>query len=419
MKDQSKTKAKLIEELEDTRRLVSKLQSRIEDLEEAHREDWSRRIIESSPMGMHMYKLEPDGRLVFTGANPAADKLLGVDNSIFIGKDVKEAFPPLAGTEIPRRYIEAARDGVSWHSEQVSYEYEKIAGAFEVYAFQMSPGRMVAMFTDITVRKRAEELLRQSERTLRQSQEVAQLGSYDLDVISRQWTSSPILDKIFGIDESFTRDIAGWMSLVHPEYRLEMLNYLNTKVLGAGNNFDKEYTIVRQNDGEKRWVHGLGALEFNEQGKPIRMTGVIQDITDRKRVEERLRREMAYMETTIQSMPGLFYVFEQKTGKFARRNSNWRHVTGYSDEELDQMQALDFFEEGEDREKCKASQRRIFTRGFNEMENNLLTKDGAKIPHFWTGRRMKLGGATFVVGMAIDISEQKRAQNELRRLRES
>lgn len=419
MKDQSKTKTKLIEELEDTRRLVNKLQSRIEDLEEAHREDWSRRIIESSPMGMHMYKLEPDGRLVFTGANPAADRLLGVDNSAFIGKDVKEAFPPLADSEIPQRYTEAARDGVSWHSEQVSYEDERIAGAFEVYAFQMSPGRMVAMFTDITVRKRAEELLRQSERTLRQSQEVAQLGSYDLDVVSRQWTSSPILDKIFGIDESFTRDIAGWVSLVHPEYRLEMLNYLNTKVLGAGNDFDKEYTIVRQNDGEKRWVHGLGTLEFNEQGEPIRMTGVIQDITDRKRVEERLRREMAYMETTIQSMPGLFYVFEQRTGKFARRNSNWRHVTGYTDEELDQMQALDFFEEGEDREKCKASQRKIFTRGFNEMENNLLTKDGTKIPHFWTGRRIKLGADTFVVGMAIDISEQKRAQDELRRLRES
>jgi PAS domain S-box-containing protein len=53
------------------------------------------------------------------------------------------------------------------------------------------------------------------------------------------------------------------------------------------------------------------------------------------------------------------------------------------------------------------------------MENNLLTKDGEKIPHFWTGRRIKLGDETYVVGMAIDISERKRAQEELRRIRET
>jgi PAS domain S-box-containing protein len=67
-------------------------------------EERFRNIVQSSPMGMHMYRLEPDGRLVFVGANPVADRVLGVDNSQFIGKTIEEAFPPLRDTEVPGAY---------------------------------------------------------------------------------------------------------------------------------------------------------------------------------------------------------------------------------------------------------------------------------------------------------------------------
>ena len=103
MKDESKNKATLIEELEAARKRIAELESR--------GEDWAHRFIQSSAMGALIYRLEPDGRLVFSGANPAADRLLGVDNSLFIGKTLQEAFPPLAETEIPERYTNAARDG--------------------------------------------------------------------------------------------------------------------------------------------------------------------------------------------------------------------------------------------------------------------------------------------------------------------
>lgn len=411
MKDGSKNETELIEELEAARKRIAELESR--------GEEWAHRFIQSSAMGALIYRLEPDGRLVFSGANPAADKLLGVDNSMFVGKTLQEAFPPLAETEIPERYTKAARDGEPWHAEQVDYQDDQISGAYEVHAFQISRNRMVALFTDITARKQAEERLRESEKILRQSQEVAQLGSYDLDVMADKWTSSPILDNIFGIDDSFNRSVAGWESIIHPEYHLEMKNYFKTKVLGAGREFDKEYTIIRQNDGEKRWVHGLGTLDFDDEGRPIRMTGTIQDVTDRKQVEERLRREIAYTETTIQSMPGLFYVFESKSGDFARRNDNWSTVTGYSEEELEGMKALDFFADGEDRAKCLKSQEKVATKGYHNMENNLLTKDGELKPHYWTGRRIQLGDETYVVGMAIDISERRRAQEELHRIKET
>jgi len=119
-----------------------------------------RHIVESSLSGMHMYELKENNRLVFTGANPAADRILGMDNSIFIGETIEEAFPPLSETEVPEKYKLAAANGDTWSTEQIMYEKGTISGAFEVFAFQTEPNRMVAMFYDITERKKAEEELR-------------------------------------------------------------------------------------------------------------------------------------------------------------------------------------------------------------------------------------------------------------------
>lgn len=118
-----------------------------------------RNIVQASPMGLFTYRLEEDDRLVFTGSNDAAEAILGVEADPFVGKTIEEAFPPLAKTELPDRYREAARDGVSWHSEQIDYEYETVSGVFEIFAFQTSPGEMAVMFQEITERKRAEEAL--------------------------------------------------------------------------------------------------------------------------------------------------------------------------------------------------------------------------------------------------------------------
>ncbi len=118
-----------------------------------------RSVVESSPMGMHMYQLESGNRLVFTGNNHAADQILGVDNSQFIGKTIEDAFPPLISTEVPDHYRRVAGQGESWMTEQIAYEDEKISGAYQVHAFQTEPGKMVAMFLDITERKKAENII--------------------------------------------------------------------------------------------------------------------------------------------------------------------------------------------------------------------------------------------------------------------
>jgi|GEM_PF-3981484 len=118
----------------------------------------SRSIIQAAPWGMHFYELRKDGSLVFMGANPSADRMLGIDHSDLVGLKIQEAFPAHANSDIPRIYALVASTGEPWHAEEVDYQDNRLSGAFEVHAFQTGPGSMVAMFIDITTRKQAEEL---------------------------------------------------------------------------------------------------------------------------------------------------------------------------------------------------------------------------------------------------------------------
>ncbi len=132
-----------------------------------------RSVVESCPMGIHRYRLEDDGRLIFEGANPAADRILGVDHLRLLGSTIEHAFPALVSTEVPDRYRDVAAGGQPWNCEQIVYQHGQIHGVFELYAFQTLPGRLTVMFREISERKRAEA----TELSLRRIAESLSAGS--------------------------------------------------------------------------------------------------------------------------------------------------------------------------------------------------------------------------------------------------
>ena len=123
-------------------------------------EEKFRNIVESSPMGIHMYQMMPDGSLIFIDSNPMADEILGIENSRFIGKTIEEAFPELVRSEAFEKYRLAASEGEPCQTEYIYCEDDKIKRALEIHTFQTSPMKMAAMFLDITDRKKMEEELR-------------------------------------------------------------------------------------------------------------------------------------------------------------------------------------------------------------------------------------------------------------------
>ncbi len=134
-------------------------------------EEKFRRVIESSTNAMHFYELEDDERLIFSGANPAADRILGISHQMLVGKTIEEAFPNLATTEYPEMYISIAKGETGSKQFEIEYEDESVSGIFEVQAFQTEKDRIAVNFTEITKRINAEKLLE------KQAEELIQLNA--------------------------------------------------------------------------------------------------------------------------------------------------------------------------------------------------------------------------------------------------
>ena len=146
---------------------------------------------------------------------------------------------------------------------------------------------IISVTRDITERKLAESKIEESEFMLLESQKVAHIGSYMNDVINGTWTSSAELDRIFGVDETYPHSLEGWVNVIHPDWQAKLFDYV-TKVYSEKTFFDYEYKIVRVNDGVERFVHGIGSLQFDENGNTSKMIGTIQDITERKLKDEEI-----------------------------------------------------------------------------------------------------------------------------------
>jgi PAS domain S-box-containing protein len=252
-----------------------------------------RSIVESSPMGMHMYQLHDDGRLVFTGANPAASRILGVDNSMFVDKTIEEAFPQLTETEVPQRYREAAAQGITWETEQIDYDEGGIRGAFEVTAFQTSPMRMVALFNEITVRKQAEEAMRSSEERLKILFESAPDAYYLMGLDGVFIDGNRAAEEMLGYDKSelIGRSFAE-VDLLPPEELPRAIENLGRSLSGKSTGPD-EFDMVRK-DGRRVPVE-IRSHPVTMQGKTV-ILGIARDITDRRRAEEEQRELQARLE---------------------------------------------------------------------------------------------------------------------------
>jgi two-component system sensor histidine kinase/response regulator len=267
---------------------------------------------------------------------------------------------------------------------------------------------------DISRRIAAEEALKESQSHLIQSQRIAAIGHYVLDVVTGRWISSQVLDELFGIDESYPHDTGGWLNLVAAEDRESMAAYLRDHVLDRRQLFDREYRIVRQDNGQIRWLHGLGRLEVDSDGKPTHMVGTIQDVTDRRRAEDQLRKLSLAVEQSPESI-----VITDLEARIEYVNDAFLRVTGYQREDVIGQNPRLLHSGGTPKETFESLWAAL-RKGQNwngEFHNK--RKDGSEYVEFAiiTPIRQPDGRVTHYVAVKEDITEKKRLGAELDRHR--
>ena len=147
------------------------------------------------------------------------------------------------------------------------------------------------------------------------------------------------------------------------------------------------------------------------------LLGIIRDISDRKRaealgqVEQMVQSEKLFSEMLIESTPGVLYFYDVD-GHFLRWNQNFETVTGYSGEEIERMHPRDFFS-NEERPRLEHRIAEVFANGESSLEASLVAKNGTATPYFFTGRRVLFEGKPCLVGLGIDISDRKHAEDRL------
>lgn len=138
---------------------------------------------------------------------------------------------------------------------------------------------------------------------------------------------------------------------------------------------------------------------------------------ERHRAESTAINERNFSDTMIESMPGVLYFYDM-SGRFLRWNRNFERVSGYSGEEIAMMHPLQFFSE-EEQPEVERRIGEVFARGESSVEARFLAKDGRMTPYFFTGRSVELDGRACLVGVGIDISQRKEAEEALRELNAS
>src|SRR5579863_2766883 len=163
------------------------------------------------------------------------------------------------------------------------------------------PYKLFGTIQDITDRKRSEEAFQEISRKLQESnarleeaQRIANVGHYSWNLIENRVTWSDEVYRIYGLDSRRgTIDLAEISEMIHPEDR-ELVFRAAEEALQSGTPADIEHRLIRP-DGEVRTIHSVGTVKRDSSGRPYEMFGTAQDITERKRSEEALKRSQFYL----------------------------------------------------------------------------------------------------------------------------
>jgi len=267
--------------------------------------------------------------------------------------------------------------------------------------------------TSLTTKyKRAKEELGETNARLEEAQRVAHVGWWERDFGTAHVTLSDEACRLFGVQPvDLPEWHARWLDLIHPEDRPRVAAAAAAALPRGGPRYDVEYRVVRP-DGIERIVRSQGDVTWDETGRPRRQFGVMQDITELRQAEKELHASEARFRTLVDYATDAFFLYNEDA-TVLDVNDEACNSLGYRRDELIGMTAFDY---GPDLTPALLQRIRERLRGGQivSYEGRHRRKDGAVFPVEVRIRELRHEGRMLGLSLVRDITERKRADDELR-----
>lgn len=297
----------------------------------------------------------------FKTVNPFGCNLLGYTQKEFTSKPLTDFLHP-ADAEITAAQLENLASGSPIYNFKNRY-FTK-TGSIKTINWNFSPSVKDALIfcigKDITEEVKIGNLLNDANQ-------MSRIGGWEVDLIKQELHWSDMVYEIHETDKSVKLSIANAIEFYRKDFQSlvkSQMEYSITSGLGV----DFEAIIVTANNNEL-WVRAMGKAEI-VNGECIRLFGSLQDINERKIIEQQKNNLLTTLEKSLNEI----YVFDAETLKFSYVNQGALINLGYSEQEIKDLTPLDLTPE-------------FTTTTFNQLVNPLVTKEKEKIVFFSNHKR--------------------------------
>ena len=268
-------------------------------------------ILKKSPFGFAYHKvvMDKDGEVIdyiFLETNSAFEELTGLKNSNIINKKITEIIPKIKESEEfdwIKFYGEVAINGVEKDFEQYSITLDKW---YKVQAFSFEKYYFATVFLDFTHNKESEIQIFNQKQQFELAVNGSRDGIWDWNLLTNEVYFSPRWKEQLGYeDNEIENSYSNFQSLIHPDDLEMVARKINSYLKGNLKVYDLEFRM-RHKDGSYRWINARGKALNDSKGVPYRMAGSHTDITEKKKLEEKILEEKENQKTILNGLPGIY-----------------------------------------------------------------------------------------------------------------
>jgi PAS domain S-box-containing protein len=382
-------------------------------------------LFEHTGNAVAVYKAEDEGEdFIFTDFNRAAEAIEGISRDDLLGRSVLQAFPRVKEFGLFEVLQRVWRTGNPESYPIALYKDEGMERWRDNFVYKLPTGEVVAIYTDETDHKKAEEALRASKAQLSNALEMAHLGHWEYDVATDTFTFN---DQFYKIFRSTAEQVGGYtmssadyaQRFVHPDEMYMVGEETRKAIETTDPNFNRqlEHRILYA-DGETGYISVRVFLVKDELGRTVRTYGVNQDITERKHAEERLAQTECRYQRLFEEAPLMYVITRNEDGIpfISDCNELFLRSVGYPREEVVEQPLANFYSDESRVELFEGrGYQRALAGAFFIGERQLLARDGRLTPTLlYTATEVDpSGNVTGTRAMFVDITERKKAQDAL------